>query len=440
MSFDKMLNKFEINCDDLLNRKSLYIKIPNHEKIKSCPINYIESYKLKDPNFHINLHKIITKYKTFIDNKDISYRWNKLKLFTNLFELISYNNISRDITSLIDYVPLSRAYFKFQELLTEYKLIDNSHQTIRYAGLAEGPGGFVECFINHRRSCFQDTYDNIYCITLKSGTTGSTGSTGTVGTIHSNKSTTPEWNKIQHLISSRKKMKAKVILSYGKDNTGNLYHLQNILHFRDLIISQGGKVDLVTGDGGLDYSTNFNFQEQMSFQLIFCEIVSAFSILKNGGNFVLKIFDIYTTVTLQFLFLLSNYFETVIISKPYTSRPANSEKYVVCKNFNGLSDVCMNKLYETVTKWNHTTLNGKYIDNILGMKIPPYFKKNIMNYCNYISSIQIENILRTVLCRNFNKQQIDSLLRSQISHTIYWAIKYNQPINYKSIFFKSFKS
>ena len=32
---------------------------------------------------------------------------------------------------------------------------------MRYVGLAEGPGGFVECFINHRRSCFKDTFDHI---------------------------------------------------------------------------------------------------------------------------------------------------------------------------------------------------------------------------------------------------------------------------------------
>ena len=30
-------------------------------------------------------------------------------------------------------------------------------------------------------------------------------------------------------------------------------------------------------------------------------------------------------------------------------------------------------------KWN------KYVDNLFAVKVPPYFKKNIMNYCNYIS-------------------------------------------------------
>ena len=166
-TISSILDNFSLRFEDLLKRKSLYIKIPNKDKIPNFKISYTESYKMKEPNFNLNLYNIIIKYKTFIDDKNIQNKWNRLKLFTNLYELISYNNHSCTTSSLIDYVPLSRAYFKFQEMLVEHKLIDNNRPSIRYVGLAEGPGGFVECFINYRRSCFKDTYDYIYCITLK---------------------------------------------------------------------------------------------------------------------------------------------------------------------------------------------------------------------------------------------------------------------------------
>jgi 23S rRNA U2552 (ribose-2'-O)-methylase RlmE/FtsJ len=411
---------FKIEIENLLNRKSLTIKIPPEQQISIFPLNYIESYKTKEPNIHIKLFEKIQTYKAFIDlvpdkNK---LKWNKLKLFTNLFELVSYHNQAMNIYPLIHYIPLSRAYFKLHELIVNYDLIDNSQQTIRYAGLAEGPGGFIECVINYRKSRFQGSNDVIYCITLRSESEN-----------------IPGWKKIQKLLEAKNRINLNII--YGKDDTGNLYNLENILDFIEKVDE---KVDFVTADGGMDYSTNFNYQEQMSFQLIFCEIVTALAVLKKGGHFVLKIFDIYTTVTLQYLYILSNLFEEVILNKPYTSRPANSEKYVVCKNFLGIQKELLNNLYTIVEKWNITTAKNRYVDNIFKIKVPPYFKKNILNLNNYLAQIQIDNILKTLLCRNFNKQQIDSLIRSQISHTLYWAIKYTQPINYKSNFFKAFKS
>ena len=44
--------------------------------------------------------------------------------------------------------------------------------------------------------------------------------------------------------------------------------------------------DLVTADGGFDFSTNFNKQEQSSLRIIFCEIVTALSVQKKGGAFM----------------------------------------------------------------------------------------------------------------------------------------------------------
>lgn len=437
-----VLEKYYMDSSHLLNRKSLHIKIPANERTPDIRISYTESYKMKEPNFQVILYNIIVKYKTLLDDKKINSKWSRLKLFTNLFELISYNNSTNNITSIIDYIPLSRAYFKFQEMIVEHKLITNTTPSIRYVGLAEGPGGFVECFINHRRSYFNKTHDYIYCITLKESTTGKHTpiySNKPQNSPHLSNNNVPEWDKIKKLLSKRKNTKADIVLSYGKDGTGNLYNLDNIKYFRKEVLDNGGKVDIVSGDGGLDYSINFNCQEQMSFHLIFCEIVSAFSVLKTGGSFVLKIFDIHTSITLQLIYLLANYFDELIITKPYSSRPANSEKYLVCKGFTGITDAYLDVLYSIVDRWDITEKTGKYVDNLFGIKVPPYFKKNIMNYCNYISRFQIQNIIKTILSRNFNKQQIDSLLRTQIVHSVYWAIKYKQPLNFKSPFFKAFQ-
>ena len=52
-----------------------------------------------------------------------------------------------------------------------------------------------------------------------------------------------------------------------------------------------------------------------------------------GGNFVVKVFDCFTSGTIDIIYLLNMLYDKVHIIKPYTSRYANSEKYIVCKFF-----------------------------------------------------------------------------------------------------------
>ena len=44
-------------------------------------------------------------------------------------------------------------------------------------------------------------------------------------------------------------------------------------------------------------------------------------------------FDLFSKISIDIIYLLSIYYEKVYIVKPYTSRYANSEKYIVCINY-----------------------------------------------------------------------------------------------------------
>ena len=45
--------------------------------------------------------------------------------------------------------------------------------------------------------------------------------------------------------------------------------------------------DFITADGGFDYSVDFNKQEEISVNLIFCEILYALILQKQDGCFIL---------------------------------------------------------------------------------------------------------------------------------------------------------
>ena len=119
----------------------------------------------------------------------------------------------------------------------------------------------------------------------------------------------------------------KYTISYGKDETGDLYNVENIKYFAKLFSEK--KADLVTGDGGFDFSDDYSNQEVLAFRLIFCEIVAGLSILKRGGNMVIKLFDLFHFASIDIVYILAYYFDKLHIVKPFTSRSANSEKYIV---------------------------------------------------------------------------------------------------------------
>jgi hypothetical protein len=76
---------------------------------------------------------------------------------------------------------------------------------------------------------------------------------------------------------------------------------------------------------------------------------------------VIKIYTYFTDYTLSLLIILSLVFDYTYIAKPLTSKPTNSELYVVCKGFNGISFTLMNDLTNRlITHKDNCTL--PYID------------------------------------------------------------------------------
>ena len=64
-------------------------------------------------------------------------------------------------------------------------------------------------------------------------------------------------------------------------------------------------INLVTGDGGFDYSEDYNKQEYNSVPLIYGEIFLALNVLRKGGDFICKIFDSFLKSTIQLIYLLT---------------------------------------------------------------------------------------------------------------------------------------
>jgi 23S rRNA U2552 (ribose-2'-O)-methylase RlmE/FtsJ len=269
------------------------------------------------------LHARLNDQKECITRYARNRKWDRFKKHCNEYELVCSSIPGSP--SICAMNPISRSFFKLWESMFDYRLA-RSREPMCAVFLAEGPGGFVQAFSEWRRSLKEEdsvvVEDEAYGMTLLS-----------------RNHNVPDWR-----VSRCNLHGTNFTASSGADGTGDLYRLENI----DALVKVVGRqrADLVTGDGGFDFSRNYHAQERLSSRLICAEVYAALLLQKQGGAFVLKVYDLHLTTTLILVAILVDVYEEVHVTKPLASRPANSEKYIVCKGFRGCPESTLHMLRE----------------------------------------------------------------------------------------------
>uniref|UniRef100_A0A6C0HZQ4 Ribosomal RNA methyltransferase FtsJ domain-containing protein n=1 Tax=viral metagenome TaxID=1070528 RepID=A0A6C0HZQ4_9ZZZZ len=343
--------------------------------------------------------------KENIDNKE--QQWDIYKKYTNPFEYI-HSIVPFRKKCVSKHKPLSRSYFKMVELCQLFSLININLPEINTFHLAEGPGGFIEAIARKRTSIKGKTVDKYYGMTLLD---------------NKEDVNIPSWKKSADFL---KEFENNVILENGIDGTGNILSLEN---FTYVSRKYGSSMDIVTADGGFDFSMDFNQQEIMIGKLLFSQIAFAVCLQKKGGSFILKIFDCFMQHTVDLLELLASFYEKTYIVKPQTSRYANSEKYIVCTGFlyNNSNDF-YSYFYECFE--NIVSINDKNCLRFLKSQTNYVFLQKLEEYNAIFGQKQIQNIHYTfALMDNKGKsEKIDSLIKINIKKSVDWCIKHG--INY----------
>jgi 23S rRNA U2552 (ribose-2'-O)-methylase RlmE/FtsJ len=233
--------------------------------------------------------------------------WEYYKKIVNPYELIytqkKYDNFPESVCLLH---PLSRSYFKMTEILglTEFFKGINPQRKIRSAHVCEGPGGFIQGFIDQAE---RHRIQHIYSTAI---------------TLRPKQPNVPGWKRAAIFLQKHRNVK----ISYGQDGTGDLLRYENQNEF---IKACEIPVDLFTADGGFDFSMDYDAQEQTIFPLLLASVRVGFDVLKEGGLMIVKFFDMYYDGTRDLLYFLSQHFSKWILYKPATSRPCNPEIYFI---------------------------------------------------------------------------------------------------------------
>lgn len=398
-----VFEKMEVQLENNKNPISAKIQFTDIDITKS-EANPIMHQGIAYANFSMGFHHWIhasknktDKFNQFIGKKRVYQVVNGYERYIDDYEE-SIGVVSKKYFSL-DKKPniLSRAFYKLWEILYYYDVINIDNKEFRSAHLAEGPGSFIQATMFYRDIFSKHSKnDKYYAITIHS---------------ESEDTSLDLEKEFVEFYSSEKPQRFFLHKTYDertsrnsqdKDN-GNLLKMKTIENFKTEL---GQKVDFITGDGGFDWN-NENIQEQECASLIYAQIVCAVNIQKKGGNFVLKVFEMFTNLSMKFIVILKYFYEEIYIVKPLTSRDSNSERYIVCKKFKydekQSSDLLKNML-KSLDEIDKKSINNKSLDNkslylfdiFPEISVPDDLKTSIISLNIEISNLQFKVINKMI--------------------------------------------
>lgn len=382
----------------------LIFSISNYDTINDNSNN-----KKKFSKYNRDLNDTLNTEKNKIDSYYNNNLWDKLKKFSNQYEFIYTTSYVNEYKNIANINPISRSFFKLWEILYDFKfIIPHNIKNLKTAHIAEGPGGFIECIYKYLSKNKIDISTEIHGITLLSDNRN-----------------IPKWKIRKNFID-----KFNIKLNDTHGSSSDLYKINNINTFIknvSLTSDNTNCCDFVTADGGFDFSENYNTQENDFIIFLICEIYIIFNILKDNGNAVIKLYDIYSRNTMKILYILTLFFDEVFIIKPFSSRPANSEKYVLCKSFK-ISNENLDR-YKERFKNIIVTKNLNLLDD----SIPYKFIKLISEYNKFYTERQILYIQNTLsLIEKINNNEIfdtklylKELYNTNKKYAINWCKNYN---------------
>lgn len=381
-------------------KNNVYFLAPRHFSLKF-------SSEPQDVTISESLLNYLTNAKDEIEQH--ANEWDVYKKYINTYEYI-HTPVWREKNAVAQLNPVSRSFYKLIEIVNYFNILDNyKNSSLKTFHLAEGPGGFIEA-IEYLRN--NDTMDDI---TINDEYWGLTLLEKTYGI--------PNWNKLQSKIKNCGLSNIKFFL--GKDKKGDLYDIEN---FTECVKSHKNSCDILTGDGGFDFSLNFADQEKVAVKLLLVQSLYAIMMQKKGGTFIIKFFDMFTYASMELLYLLKSFYKTVVITKPKTSRYANSERYIVCRDFMMNSTLIFEPTFKNLIQTIKE--NDENLVQFLNVDIPYYFKLNLEQSNILLGKQQLSTINHTnQLIQAPKNDKITKLVKNNREKCVRWCIDNNIPYN-----------
>lgn len=206
---------------------------------------------------------------------------------------------------------------------------------------------------------------------------------------------------------------------YGFDNTGDITSIVNLRTW-----NEQENYDLITSDVKfVPENIDFDEEERNNIQVHTAHVIAALCMTKPGGRFILKHLTLFEKHSMVLLQILHEYSRKLILIKPETSRPANSEVYIVGILHEQPSIEFKNTLFSLLESG---VAYGKFVENF---ELNPDFINNIYKIQKNLVRLQCQEINRNLSFfhkyKNHNYAEIRYMMNSQRENTAReWIKKY----------------
>uniref|UniRef100_A0A7E5A1U6 Cap-specific mRNA (nucleoside-2'-O-)-methyltransferase 1 n=1 Tax=Panagrellus redivivus TaxID=6233 RepID=A0A7E5A1U6_PANRE len=180
---------------------------------------------------------------------------------------------------------------------------------------------------------------------------------------------------------------------YGPHDDGDVYNPENLIALEKYVKNGTDHkgVHLVTCDGGFSVAGKENIQEILSKRLYLCQFIVGLALNRvsdessAGGNFVCKLFDLFTPFSVGLVYLMYLAFRKISLHKPVTSRPANSERYIYAEGLTEFgATIVKDHLVEVNKKLDSFKAQGKEAECDVMEVVPLDLIKNDDEFMRYI--------------------------------------------------------
>jgi len=301
---------------------------------------YIKAVSFTDkPN---NLEAELNKTKNLMNNLNLESFKRTFDSYANLkYEIrdkLVLTNGLYEIPNLIKCIPsVTNAWIKYFEMYSKLNLFINFRGTTEYSAFfnAELPGSSLVAFLTYWSETTKDK-NGIRPLSWY----GSSILSGLQDTYKIR-----EYNKSHWLM--------------GKNNDGDCTNLEVLKDFESKL-----KVDFYSHDAGINVDNDFNSQEELNSKIHLGCAMAGFMTMKIGAISIFKQYTAFLGVTQSLMKIYSELYESFFICKPLSSRPLNSEIYLIGVGFKGYSPKIRSLLEERLLNFNTNFIPGyeTYID------------------------------------------------------------------------------